>query len=83
MDRDLPEGVIDADPPGGWEGVSDEESAQQNAEAQGSPELTDDATQRETELLTDAAVVPDDPIAGEQVRQGADPDLGVDRGEEP
>lgn len=83
MDRDLPEGVIDADPPGGWDGVSDAESAEQNADAQSSAELTEDTEQRESEQQTDAAVVPDDPIAGEAVRQGADPDLGIDRGEEP
>jgi hypothetical protein len=71
MDRDLPEGVIDANPPGGWEPVADGESAEQNEAAQGSPELSDDPP------------APDDPIAGEAVRQGADPDLGVDRGEEP
>ncbi|MDN3495654.1 hypothetical protein QL996_06935 [Planococcus sp. APC 4015] len=71
MDRDLPEGVIDANPPGGWEPVDDGTSTEQDDEAQGSPELADDPP------------APDDPIAGEAVRQGADPDLGVDRGEEP
>lgn len=39
----------------------------------------------EAELLTDAALQPDDPIEGEAARRGADPDLagGGDRGEEP
>lgn len=83
MDRDLPEGVIDADPPGGWEAISDGESSEQNAEAVGSPDLTSDPERSEAGLLTDAAIVPDDPIAGERVRQTADPDLGIDRGEEP
>lgn len=72
MDRDLPEGVIDADPPGGWEPVVDGESTERNADAEGSPDL-----------VTEEPPVPDDPIAGEAVRQGADPDLGVDPGEEP
>jgi hypothetical protein len=40
-DRDLPEGVINADPPGGWESTSDEESAEQNARAEASPELVE------------------------------------------
>ena len=35
------------------------------------------------ELLTDAALQPDDPVEGEAARQGADPDLAADpRGEE-
>jgi len=40
-DRDLPEGVINADPPGGWEGTSDEEAAEQNERAEASPELVE------------------------------------------
>lgn len=36
------------------------------------------------DLLTDAALQPDDPVEGEAARQGADPDLAADnRGEEP
>lgn len=40
-DRDLPEGVIDANPPGGWESadVADAETEAQNADAIDSPEL--------------------------------------------
>jgi len=40
-DRDLPEGVIDADPPGGWESsdAADGETAEQNAAAIDSPDL--------------------------------------------
>jgi hypothetical protein len=74
MDRDLPEGVINADPPGGWDEVGDDEAQARSAEA------------AESEgLLTDAALQPDDPIEGESARQGADPDLATDdqRGEEP
>lgn len=40
-DRDLPEGVINADPPGGWEGTADEEAAEQNERAEASPELVE------------------------------------------
>ncbi|WP_169581911.1 MULTISPECIES: hypothetical protein [Microbacterium] len=73
MDRDLPDGVIDADPPGGWDGVGDDETAARNQEAV-------DADQ----LLTGAPLRPDDPIEGEIARQSADPDLAADtdRGEE-
>jgi hypothetical protein len=73
MDRDLPDGVIDADPPGGWDEVGDEEAAARNAEA-----LDAD------HLLTDATLRPDDPVEGEAARQGADPDLAgdADRGDE-
>lgn len=73
MDRDLPDGVVDADPPGGWDEVGDDETAARNQEAV-------DADR----LLTDAALRPDDPIEGEIARQSADPDLAADtdRGEE-
>lgn len=40
-DRDLPEGVINADPPGGWEGTSDEEAVERNERAEASPELVE------------------------------------------
>ncbi|WOQ70035.1 hypothetical protein RYJ27_02060 [Microbacterium limosum] len=60
-DRDLPEGVIDADPPGGWESgeTADQESAEQNAGAIGSPRLTE------------AGV----PVEGPEATQNSDPDL--------
>jgi hypothetical protein len=72
-DQDLPEGVINAAPAGGWDGVDDQESRERSAA------MTD------AELLTDAALQPDDPVEGEAARQGADPDLSTDggRGEEP
>lgn len=72
MDRDLPDGVIDANPPGGWDEVGDDAAAEQNAAAQGSPDLTD----------AGADLAPDDPGFEERV-QGSDPDLSADRGEEP
>jgi len=72
-DRDLPEGVINADPAGGWESVDDQESRERSADVAAA------------DLLTDAALQPDDPVEGEAARQGADPDLAADtgRGEEP
>ena len=75
MDRDLPEGVIDADPAGGWDENDDTEARERDAAA---------ATGADG-LLTDAALQPDDPVEGEAVRRGADPDLAADdeRGEEP
>ncbi len=72
MDRDLPEGVIDADPPGGWDEVGDDEARERNGEAAGSPDL-----------VTSDILQPDDPVEGEEARQNADPDLSADRGEEP
>ena len=72
-DHKLPEGVINADPPGGWDGVDDTESRERSAAA------------TESGLLTDAALQPDDPVEGEAARQGADPDMltDSDRGEQP
>ena len=67
---DLPEGVIDADPAGGWERVDDQESRERSADA-------------DADLLTDAALQPDDPVEGEAARRGTDPDMGTPRGEEP
>ena len=72
-DQELPEGVINAAPAGGWEGVGDQESDERSA------------AQTDSEFLTDATLQPDDPVEGEAARQGADPDLVADggRGEEP
>jgi len=65
-DRDLPEGVINADPPGGWESgaVADGETAEQNEYAKGSSELND--------------AEPSDPIEGDAASQGIDPDLSTE-----
>ncbi|MGX1703062.1 hypothetical protein [Microbacterium sp. NPDC055357] len=83
MDRDLPEGVDDADAPAGREPITDGAASDQNAAVEGSPDLVDDTSATEAGLLTDAAAPPDDPVAGERVRRNADPDLSADRGEEP
>ena len=72
IDRTGP-GDFDEESPSGWDALGDEEAAERDAE------------ESEVELLlTDAVLRPDDPIAGEAVRRGADPDLAVDdeRGEE-
>lgn len=66
MERELPDGVIDAAPPGGRDPVGDAESTERDAAARGSAELAADHSP------------PDDPAAGEAVRQGADPDLATD-----
>lgn len=65
-DRDLPEGVIDADPAGGWESgaVADGETAEQNEHAKGSPRLND--------------AEPSDPIEWDAASQGIDPDLSTE-----
>lgn len=65
-ERDLPEGVIDADPPGGWESgaVSDGETAERNDSAKGSSRLNDAA--------------PSDPIEGDAASQGIDPDMSTE-----
>jgi hypothetical protein len=62
-ERDLPEGVIDADPPGGWDGVDDLETKEQNADAAGQADLVD---------------APVDVVQSEVPSQGTDPDLGVE-----
>jgi hypothetical protein len=74
MERDLPDGVINAEPAGGWDEVHDVETQERSAEASDADSL-----------LTDAALQPDDPVEGEAARRGADPDLAsdADRGEEP
>jgi hypothetical protein len=60
-ERDLPEGVIDADPPGGWESAdtADAETDEQNRDAAGSSDLADDP----------------DAVQSSLPGQGADPDL--------
>lgn len=65
-DRDLPDGMIDAFPPGGWEsgGAADGETAEQNDHAKGSPRLND--------------AEPSDPIEGDAASQGIDPDMSTE-----
>ena len=69
-ERDMPEGVIDANPPGGWEdgAVADGQTSESNDEARGSD---------------DVVSTPDGldvgPVEGSV--QGADPDLSADLGQ--
>ena len=65
-ERDLPEGVIDADPPGGWESgaVADGVTAEQIENAMGSSRLID--------------AEPSDPIESDAASQGIDPDLSTE-----
>lgn len=66
-ENDLPEGVINAFLPGGWESEesADAEIAAQSAEAEGS------------EQLTESGLAPDGPIESAVGGQGADPDLNT------
>lgn len=66
---DLPEGVIDADPPGAWESAdsADAETAERNAESIQSPDLTDaglppNAPQGEDATGDKPAHHPDNPV---------------------
>ncbi|HAQ59904.1 MAG TPA: hypothetical protein DCR63_05770 [Microbacterium sp.] len=92
-DNELPEGVIDADPVGGWESgeTADGESAERNAAAIDSPGLSDSGLPRNTSDGTDATAdgrqrpaapaAPDAPIEGAEAGQSADPDLSADEDE--
>lgn len=69
-ERDLPEGVINANPPGGWEGddVIDGETAESSEQAPGADEIVS---------TPDGLDV--GPVEGSV--QGADPDLSGDLGQ--
>jgi hypothetical protein len=75
-DRDLPEGIINADPPGGWESgaAADGETAEQSRDAEGSPELTDAGSSAHE---GDGAAA-DVPVESDEPTQVADPDLSTD-----
>lgn len=75
---DLPEGVINADPPGGFESgdVADSETAERSAGAMGSPSLTDSGLPPNTPDGTDATA--DGTVEGPGPSQGADPDMATD-----
>lgn len=64
-DQDLPEGVINANPPGGWSGIDDIESRERNADAVGSPDLSG---------------APEDvgDVESPEPSRGTDPDMGVE-----
>ncbi len=70
--RDDPDDVADADATDGEARAGDAAVRRRSDEA------------ASAELLTDAALQPDDPVEGEAARRGADPDMASDpRGEEP
>lgn len=73
-ERDLPEGVINADPAGGWESgaTADAETAEQNDRSAGSPQLSDDPAP------VDVTSVDSDTVQSDEPSQGADPDLGTE-----
>lgn len=79
-DRDLPEGVIDADPPGGWESgaAADGETAEQNRDAAGSPRLAESGLAGDGPAETHEPVQTDEPVESDVPSQGADPDLSAD-----
>lgn len=68
-ERDLPEGVIDADPPGGWESgkTADGETAERSSDAEGSAKLSESGADR--------ARPADGDIESDVPTQVADPDL--------
>ena len=82
-ESDLPEGVINADPPGGYESgeVADDETLERSARAVASPQLA------ESRLAPNGvggdAVEADVPIESTQASQVADPDLASDESEQP
>lgn len=76
--NDLPEGVINADPPGGFESgeIADGETAERSAGAVDSPSLTDSGLPPNTPDGTDATG--DGTVEGASATQGADADLATD-----
>lgn len=77
-ERDLPEGVIDADPAGGWESgaAADGETAERSRAAEGSPRLTDDASPANEPSAPETAS--DGTVESDVPTQGIDPDLSSD-----
>ncbi|MFJ6653737.1 hypothetical protein ACIQLJ_13185 [Microbacterium sp. NPDC091313] len=73
-DSDLPEGVINADPAGGWESgaTADDETAERSADAAGSPQLSEAGSDAD-EPATDA----DGTVESDVPTQGIDPDLAT------
>lgn len=74
-ESDLPEGVIDADPAGGWESgaTADDETAERSADAAGSPALSE-AGSHADEPATDA----DGTVESDVPTRGIDPDMSTD-----
>lgn len=87
QDRDLPEGVIDANPPGGFEDadVADQETADSSARAVDSALLSESRLPPNTPAGSAAIVdAPVERVQSEEPTQVADPDLANDEeSEEP
>lgn len=78
-ERVLPEGVIDAAPAGGWDGVDDAETAERS-DAAASEQWADAgaaAPSRGNAEDVGAGTAPDVPIESDEPGQGSDPDLGL------
>lgn len=80
MDANLPEGVVNADPPGGWESgeVADRETAAMDVDAIDSPSLSDSGLPPNAPDGTDATADTHGTVEGDAAGQGADPDLITD-----
>lgn len=81
-ERVLPEGVIDADPAGGWDGVGDAETTERSRAA-ASDEWADAGAAVPTGGDADdvgGGSAPSDPIESDEPGQGTDPDLGAEEG---
>lgn len=86
MDRDLPDGVIDAAPPGGWESgeTAGTETDQRSADAAGVPSLAeseraDDADRTSGNTAGGPSGTASDAfVASAEIQQGMDPDLSTD-----
>ncbi len=77
MSTDLPEGVIDADPPGGYEeaAVADRETSERNADSVDSPFLSESRLPPSTAAgIADVAA---DVVQSDEPSQGADADLAT------
>lgn len=91
MNRDIPEGMIDGNPAGGWESgdVADQETSEQNEAAVGetslaASEAADDADRGggdhggDALLAPDGVQVSDQAVESAEVQQGLDPDMVTD-----
>lgn len=90
MTRDLPEGMIDAEPAGAWTSgdVADAETSQSSADA--ARAVQEEAPDQERSYgdgipapdgedgQRDAPRAPDDLVEGAEIQQGEDPDLLTD-----
>lgn len=90
MNRDVPEGMIDGDPAGGWESgdVADQETREQSDAAGeaslAASESADDPDRQRGDSTGDGVLAPDGVQVSDQfvesaeVQQGMDPDMVTD-----